>query len=56
MDALKDLKWLLIILVVLWFIWFATGGRMHKASTSGPFLNPPAPLDNGGAYGPQFLD
>lgn len=53
MDAMKDLKWLLLILVGLWFLWYFAGGRMHKEATSGPFLNPPAPLDDGTVYGPE---
>lgn len=54
MEAIKDLKWLLAILVVLWFVWYFMGGSMHKAATSGPFVNPPAPLDNGQTYGPKI--
>ncbi len=54
MEAMKDLKWLLVILVVLWFVWYLSGGRMHKIANDGPFLNPPAPIDQGGAYGPKI--
>lgn len=53
MDAVKDLKWLLIILIGLWFIWFFAGGRMHPKAVEGPFLEPPAPLDGGNVYGPK---
>ena len=39
-------------LTVLIILWFARGGPQH-ADLRGIFLNPPAPLGNGGAYGPQ---
>ena len=40
------------ILVALW-LW--TGGAKH-ADLRGIFLNPPAPLGPGGAYGPTIPD
>jgi hypothetical protein len=51
MDAIKELKWLLVILVLLWVIWFLTGGpsRFEK----GPFIKPPNPIDTGEVYGPK---
>jgi hypothetical protein len=42
MEAIKDLKWLLAILVIIWIVWFFMGGKLHQAATSGPFINPPA--------------
>ncbi|KKQ35901.1 MAG: hypothetical protein US50_C0003G0021 [Candidatus Nomurabacteria bacterium GW2011_GWB1_37_5] len=50
-NPLNDLKWLLIILVGLWFVWFFTGGPEHFESLAGPFLRPPAPLNTGEIYG-----
>lgn len=43
-EAVKDLLWVVLILLVLGFVWFATGGPLKKDSWSGPFLN--APLQN----------
>jgi len=40
----------LVILVVLWY---ANGGP-QKADLRGVFLQPPAPLGGGNAYGPDF--
>ena len=54
MDAMKDLKWLLLIIVALWFLWYFAGGRIHKASFEGPFIEAPAPLDSGDIYGPKI--
>jgi hypothetical protein len=39
----------LAILVVLWFV----TGAYKNADLGGAFLEPPAPLGTGGAYGPQ---
>ena len=38
---------------VLVALWLFTGGAKH-ADLRGIFLNPPAPLGNGSAYGPQI--
>lgn len=53
-EATSDLKWLLVILFVLGVAWLATGGRYNPEATSGPFINPPAPLSDGEGYGPRF--
>ncbi|MEK7662243.1 MAG: hypothetical protein AAB355_01955 [Patescibacteria group bacterium] len=46
------LVWFLIIMTVLWFVWFFTGGPERARTTNpGTFLNPPAPIDTGGSYG-----
>ena len=52
MDALKDLKWLLIIMSAMWIIWFFTGGPARMESKK-PFIKPVAPLDTGELYGPR---
>ena len=52
MEVLKELKWLLIILVVMWVIWFLTGGAT-KFESQKPFIKPAAPLDSGEVYGPK---
>ncbi len=39
------------ILVALWFM---TGGPAHS-DLRGIFLNPPAPVGNGSAHGPQIV-
>lgn len=38
---------------VLVCLWFATGGPA-KSDLRGIFLNPPAPINNGDAYGPTI--
>jgi len=38
---------------ILVFLWFATGGPA-KSDLRGIFLNPPAPVGQGGAYGPTI--
>lgn len=40
-EAVKDLIWVALVLLVLGVIWFLTGGPLRKASWSGPFLNTP---------------
>lgn len=40
------------ILLVLVILWYRNGGP-DKADLRGLFLAPPAPIGNGGAYGPQ---
>lgn len=50
-DALADLKWLFGAIVVIWFVWFATGGPARYEATQGVFLKPPSPLSTGETYG-----
>jgi hypothetical protein len=52
MDVLNDLKWVIIILVGIWIIWFVNGGARRDEATAGPFIKPAAPLDSGKIYGP----
>src|SRR3989344_2540558 len=40
-EAIKDLIWVFVILIILGIIWFVTGGPLNKDSWSGPFLNDP---------------
>ncbi|MCX6755250.1 MAG: hypothetical protein NT068_01765 [Candidatus Nomurabacteria bacterium] len=47
MDHLKEL---ILFFIVLWFVWYLLIGP-NKDSNK-PFLNPPAPISTGGAYGP----
>ncbi len=44
------LKWIIFILVVLWIVWFLTGGP-QSGRISQPFLSPPAPIGSGELYG-----
>jgi hypothetical protein len=39
----------LLVLIALWFV----DGGPQRADLRGIFLNPPAPVGPGGAYGPQ---
>lgn len=48
MDVVKELKWFFIILLVMWVIWFFTGGPARYENK--PFLKPAAPLDTGETY------
>ncbi len=52
MDALKDLKWLLVFLVVLWFVWFMTGGPKRYLDSK-PFLTPATVGTESTEYGPN---
>lgn len=50
-EALRDLLYFIGALVVLFFIWVFTGGPERYISQKGPYLEPPAPLGSGDAYG-----
>ena len=50
--AWDHLKGIIIILVILWFVWFFTGGP-QRAGNDKPFIKPAAPIDTGEKYGPQ---
>ena len=50
--AWDHLKGIIFILVILWFVWFFTGGQ-NKPGTDKPFIKPAAPVDTGEKYGPQ---
>ena len=53
MDALKDLKWLLVILVILWVVWFLLGGPARFESIYKPFVKPYNQPGGGELYGPK---
>ncbi len=40
-EAVKDLIWIFVIVIILGLVWFATGGPLSKDSWSGPFLENP---------------
>ncbi len=48
---MKDLQWLIYVIIILWIVWFFTGGPESERAQGGPFLKPPAPLDTGETYG-----
>lgn len=48
-----DLIFILSIIGVLIVLWFATGAR-KAADLKGIFIHPPAPVGEGGAYGPTI--
>ncbi len=50
--AFKHLMEVVLVLVVLWFVWFFTGGP-QRADNDKPFIKPAAPIDTGETYGPQ---
>ncbi len=39
-DAMKDLKWILLMLLILFLVWLGMGGRARKAENTSPFLVP----------------
>jgi len=41
------------VMAVLIFAWYYSGGP-SRADLRGIFLNPPPPVGQGGAYGPEF--
>lgn len=52
-DVAGDAMWFLGILAILVVLWYFAGGP-GKTDLRGLFLAPPAPLNSGDAYGPQF--
>jgi hypothetical protein len=38
--SISDLGLLIIVLLILFFVWLATGGKNHPATQSGPFIKP----------------
>ncbi len=53
MDALKELKWFLLILALLWIVWFFTGGPQRFESINKPFIQPITSPNSGQVYGPR---
>lgn len=49
---MSDLMFVVVGLVLLIVLWYANGGP-QKADLRGIFLQPPAPLGGGNAYGPD---
>jgi len=50
-NPLKDLKWFLLALVVLWAVWYFTGGPSRFEMGEGPFLRPPTLTGDWQTYG-----
>ena len=51
-DPMKDVYFVAAIVIILVIVWYAAGGP-SRADLHGIFLNPPAPLGNGEATGPD---
>jgi hypothetical protein len=49
----SEFAMIIVGFVLLIILWFANGGP-QRADLRGVFLNPPPPVGQGGAYGPQF--
>jgi len=45
-SATKELKGFILILVLLWIIWFFTGGPARSKQEK-PFVQPPPPINTG---------
>lgn len=50
-DAFDILKWLILMLVAIWVVWYLTGGPTRYEKESGILLKPPSPLSTGITYG-----
>jgi hypothetical protein len=50
-SLLGELKFFILFLIVLWIIWFFTGGP-SRADDQKPFIEPPVDLGAGEIYGP----
>lgn len=50
-DPIEDLKWLAIIVVIIWIVWVLTGGPSRYEAKNGYLLKPPSPLSTGQTYG-----
>ncbi|MBI4117977.1 MAG: hypothetical protein HY455_00320 [Parcubacteria group bacterium] len=53
---MEVLRWALVGLGIIFAVWYFGGGQGRSSSFSGPFLNPPAPISTGDAYGPSGSD
>ncbi len=49
--AIKELMGFILILILLWIIWFFTGGP-SRSDKDKPYVNPAAPISTGDTYGP----
>ena len=45
------LWWLVGLIIVLWVLWYVTGGAL-RTDKDKPFMNAPSPIGNGEVYGP----
>jgi hypothetical protein len=53
-QAVKDLWWVLAVIVALFALWYFTGGPTRsKESAKRPFVNPVYPVGDGESYGPK---
>lgn len=50
-DALDIVKWLAVVMVAIWVVWYLTGGPARYERESGILLKPPSPLSTGQTYG-----
>lgn len=48
--GISPLLGLVLVIVGLWVLWYFTGGPERAEQNAHPFVNPPAPLDNGQTY------
>lgn len=47
---MSELKWLILIMVILWIVWLISGGYNRIENKDKPFLEPPAPIESGRPY------
>lgn len=50
MDAVKEFKWFVVIVIFLGIIWISSGG-LKSATKNNPFIKPAQPLSTGETYG-----
>jgi len=41
---------LILLLIILWFAWYFTGGSSRYQPDQGPYTTPPAPVGTGETY------
>lgn len=52
--AMRDLKWIFLIILALFALWYFTGGpQRSRESGKNPFINPLYPVGDGDTYGPK---
>ncbi len=47
---MKEILGLILIIIVLWFLWFFTGGPQRAQMEQGKYMRPLPPVDTGDTY------
>ena len=54
MDAVKEFKWFVVIVIVLGITWITSGG-LRSATKTNPLIKPAEPLSTGESYGKSIF-